>query len=109
MTRLQSVVLGLKGWRRLALAFGLGALATGALPPAHAVILLVPAFSGLLGIRVPPGVDAVQVRYRPVMVMLATALAWVTLIAGFAALIVLRRAGRRSAPVSAEEHVGIRD
>ena len=69
----------------------------------------VPAFSGLLGIRVPPGVDAVQVRYRPVMVMLATALAWVTLIAGFAALIVLRRAGRRSAPVSAEEHVGIRD
>ena len=48
LTRLQSVVLGLKGWRRLALAFGLGALATGALPPAHAVILLVPAFSGLV-------------------------------------------------------------
>ena len=40
--------MGLKGWRRLALAFGLGALATGALPPAHVVIVLVPAFSGLV-------------------------------------------------------------
>lgn len=48
LTRIRSLVLGLKGWRRLALAFGFGVLATGALPPAHAVILLVPAFSGLV-------------------------------------------------------------
>ncbi len=61
----------------------------------------VPAFGGLIGVRVPPGIDSVQLRYRPVMVMAATALAWCTLIAGFAALIVLRRAGRRSAPASA--------
>lgn len=61
----------------------------------------VPAFGGLIGVRVPPGIDSVQLRYRPVMVMAATALAWCTLIAGFAALIVLRRTGRRSAPASA--------
>ncbi len=48
LRRLRSAVLGLKGWRRHALTFGLGALATGALPPAHAVILLVPAFGGLV-------------------------------------------------------------
>ena len=48
LTRLRSWVLGVRGWRRLALACGLGALATGALPPAHAVIVLVPAFSGLV-------------------------------------------------------------
>ena len=42
------MVIGLKGWRRYGLAFGLGALATGALPPAHAVIVLVVAFPGLI-------------------------------------------------------------
>ena len=47
LTRLHSRVIGLTGWRRYALAFALGALATGALPPAHAVIVLVVAFSGL--------------------------------------------------------------
>lgn len=57
----------------------------------------VPVLGGLIGVRVPPGISSVQLRYRPVMVMLATALAWSTLIAGFAALIVLRRtAGRRA-------------
>lgn len=61
----------------------------------------VPVFGGLIGVRVPPGIDSVQLRYRPVMVMAATALAWCTLIAGFAALIVLRRTGRRFAPASA--------
>ena len=47
LMRLYSMVIDLTGWRRHALSFGLGALATGALPPAHAVIVLVPAFSGL--------------------------------------------------------------
>ncbi len=65
-------------------------------------------FGGLIGVRVPSGVSSVQLRYRPVMVMLATALAWCTLIAGCAALIVLRRTGRRSAPASAEDGEGIR-
>ena len=55
----------------------------------------VPAFGGLIGVRIPPGISSVQLRYRPVMVMLATALAWCTLVAGFATLIVLRRTGRR--------------
>ncbi len=41
-------VTGVSGWRRLALAAGLGLLATAALPPVHAVVLLVPAFIGLL-------------------------------------------------------------
>ncbi len=69
----------------------------------------VPAFGGLIGVRVPPGISSVQLRYRPVMVMAATALAWCTLIAGLAALIVLRRTGRRSAPASTEDGVSIRD
>ena len=69
----------------------------------------VPAFGGLIGVRIPPGISSVQLRYRPVMLMLATVLAWCTLIAGFAALIVLRRTGRRSAPGSAENGVRIRD
>ena len=68
----------------------------------------VPVFGGLIGVRVPPGISSVQLRYRPVMVMLATALAWCTLIAGFAALIVLHRTGRRSAPASAEDRASIR-
>ena len=69
----------------------------------------VPAFGGLIGVRVPPGISSVQLRYRPVMVMAAAALAWCTLIAGLAVLIVLRRTGRRSAPASAEDGVSIRD
>jgi apolipoprotein N-acyltransferase len=36
------------GWRRAAVAFGCGALATAALPPVYAVVLAFPAFSGLL-------------------------------------------------------------
>lgn len=55
-----------------------------------------PVFGGLIGVRVPPGVSSVQLQYRPVMVMLATALAWCTLITGFAALIVLRRLKTRN-------------
>ena len=58
----------------------------------------VPAFGGLIGVRVPPRISSIQLRYRPVMVMRATGLAWSTLVAGFAALVVLRRTGRRSAP-----------
>ena len=69
----------------------------------------VPAFGGLIGVRVPPGVSSVQLRYRPVAVMAATALAWVTLIAGFGVLIVLRRAGRRSSPALAENRTNLRD
>ena len=59
----------------------------------------VPVFGGLIGVRIPSGISSVQLRYRPVMVMLATALAWCTLIVGLSPLIVLRRTGgRRSAP-----------
>ena len=68
-----------------------------------------PAFGGLIGVQVPPGVSSVRVRYRPVMVMAATVLAWCALIAGLAALVVLRRTGRRSTPVSAEDGVRIGD
>ncbi len=39
---------GLGTWPRLALAVGLGLLASTALPPLHLVFLLVPAFTGLL-------------------------------------------------------------
>lgn len=63
----------------------------------------VPVFGGLIGVRVPPGTSSVQLRYRPVMVMLATALAWCTLVVGPAALIVLRRTGGRSAPPYGDE------
>lgn len=41
-------VAALDGWRRSALGFCLGVGAAGALPPAHALPLLVPAFAGLL-------------------------------------------------------------
>ena len=41
-------VAGLSGWRRPAAAAGLGVLAAAALPPLHLVVLLVPAFVGLL-------------------------------------------------------------
>ena len=64
-------------------------------------------FGGLIGVRIPPGISSVQVRYRPVGLMLATALAWGTLVAGVAALIVLRRTGRCSAPAPAEDRASI--
>ncbi len=38
----------LSGWRRPVSAAGLGVLATAALPPLHLLVLLVPAFVGLL-------------------------------------------------------------
>ena len=41
-------VAALDGWQRSALGFCLGVGAAGALPPAHALPLLVPAFAGLL-------------------------------------------------------------
>ncbi len=41
-------VAALDGWRRSLLGFCLGVAAAGALPPAHALPLLVPAFAGLL-------------------------------------------------------------
>ncbi|MEE8173260.1 MAG: hypothetical protein V3T62_10065, partial [Alphaproteobacteria bacterium] len=41
-------VAALDGWRRSLLGFCLGVGAAGALPPAHALPLLVPAFAGLL-------------------------------------------------------------
>ena len=46
--RLQKRIAAVSGWRRFALAAGLGALATAALPPVHLVVLLVPAFVGLV-------------------------------------------------------------
>ncbi len=45
--RLGRAVAGVSGWRRHVLAVLLGAIAAAALPPVHAVILLVPAFTGL--------------------------------------------------------------
>jgi len=50
---------GLGGWRRRGLAVLLGVLAAGALPPLHAVPLLIPAFAGWLWlILASPGVGA---------------------------------------------------
>ena len=46
--RLAARLAGMTGWRRLALAVVLGALSVLALPPVHAVPLLIPAFVGLL-------------------------------------------------------------
>ncbi len=46
--RLQKRIAAVSGWRRFAVAAGLGALATAALPPVHLVVLLVPAFVGLV-------------------------------------------------------------
>jgi len=45
---LATQVAALDGWRRSLLCFGLGVVATCALPPSHALPLLVPAFAGLL-------------------------------------------------------------
>ena len=44
----RGAVVCLRGWRRSALAFALGVLATLALPPAYILPVLIPAFSGLL-------------------------------------------------------------
>ena len=48
LARLAARLAALTGWRRLVLAGVLGALSALALPPVHAVPLLVPAFTGLL-------------------------------------------------------------
>ncbi|SVC49357.1 uncharacterized protein METZ01_LOCUS302211, partial [marine metagenome] len=45
---LATQVAALDGWRRSLLGFCLGVAAAGALPPSHALPLLVPAFAGLL-------------------------------------------------------------
>jgi hypothetical protein len=53
---------------------------------------------GLLGVRVPAGISSVQLRYRPVNLIVATAAAWCTLLAAIVALIALRtRAASREA------------
>ena len=46
--RLRMAVATLRGWRRFAVAFVAGALAAAAMPPLHAVPLLVPAFVAVL-------------------------------------------------------------
>ncbi len=46
--RLGKSFAGITGWRRGAVAVALGILAAGALPPLHLVVLLVPAFCGLV-------------------------------------------------------------
>ncbi len=48
LRRLQGRIVAVSGWRRFALAAGLGLLATAALPPVHLLVLLVPAFVGLV-------------------------------------------------------------
>lgn len=48
LTALAEGLGALAGWRRAATAMGLGLVATGALPPVHAVPLLLVAFTGLL-------------------------------------------------------------
>jgi hypothetical protein len=63
-------------------------------------LITVPVLGGLVGVRIPAGTRSVQLRYRPATMVLATALAWCTLIASLVALIVLCRTGRRSAPIS---------
>ncbi len=44
---LRAATFRVSGWRRVCLAFGLGVLAVGALPPVHIWVLLFPAFMGL--------------------------------------------------------------
>lgn len=46
--RLRDAVAGSAGWRRRLLAAGLGVTAALALPPLHVLVLLVPAFAGLV-------------------------------------------------------------
>ena len=46
--RAARAVATLTGWRRYGFAALLGALATAALPPVHAIVLLLPAFTGLV-------------------------------------------------------------
>jgi apolipoprotein N-acyltransferase len=48
ITRLKGALISTTGWRRRGVAFCLGVLATGALPPVHFVFLLIPAFVGLV-------------------------------------------------------------
>ena len=48
MVRVHAFVSGLKGWRRAMLCMGLGALATGALPPLHAIPFLLISFPALI-------------------------------------------------------------
>lgn len=48
LTGLRERVLGLGGWRRALFAVVLGVLAATALPPLHALPLLIPAFAGLV-------------------------------------------------------------
>lgn len=46
--RIKNRVIGVSGWRRILLAVAFGLLATASLPPIHAIVLLLPAFIGLL-------------------------------------------------------------
>lgn len=46
--RIRGIVCGLAGWRRRGFTFFLGVLATAALPPVHAVPVLVVSFTGLV-------------------------------------------------------------
>ena len=48
MVRARAFVTGLQGWRRAMLCMGLGALATAALPPLHAIPLLLISFPALI-------------------------------------------------------------
>lgn len=48
LTRFAGGVAGLRGWRRYALSFALGALAVLALPPSHILPVLVVSFTGLV-------------------------------------------------------------
>jgi apolipoprotein N-acyltransferase len=48
ITRLKKSLISATGWRRRGIAFGLGILATGALPPIYFVFLLIPAMVGLI-------------------------------------------------------------
>lgn len=60
----------------------------------------VPVVGGLLGVQIPPGISSVQLRYLPVMVVLATAIAWCALIASVSALIILNLNRRPVAPTA---------
>jgi hypothetical protein len=51
-------------------------------------------FGGLLGVRVPPGITSVRLRYWPVAVVRATALAWCVLLGGVSLLVIFRGTAR---------------
>ena len=50
----------------------------------------VPVFGGLIGVRLPGGITSVHLRYRPTVLMFATGLAWLAIVASLGGLVMFR-------------------